>query len=321
MVIRSMSRTAQSSCVAVVIPCYKQAHFLADAIESVLAQTYPAAEIVVVDDGSPDDVAGVARRYPRVRYIRQANQGLSAARNTGIRATTSELLVFLDSDDRLLPLALERGVAHLTARADRGFVAGRMQVIDAEGALLKPWKPFPETDDYLAQMLFDHCGIYPLTTMYRRAAIEAVGGGFDVTLRSAEDWDMDLRIARRFAFHLYDEPVAEYRRHGSNMTRNARVMMTSILRVQRAQRPFVRGNGRLEAAYRAGVRHVQQSFGEVIIDQIHADARERHWLGVLDKACLLMRWYPRVVVDRAQLKMQRLRDRIAPERDQARSSS
>lgn len=315
-----MSRAAQSSRVAVVIPCYKQAHFLADAIESVLAQTYPAAEIVVIDDGSPDDVAGVARRYPQVRYIRQENQGLSAARNTGIRATTSELLVFLDSDDRLLPRALERGVAHITARPDRGFVAGRMQVIDADGALIKSWKPFVDCDDYYAQMLYDHCGIYPLTTMYRRSAIEAVGGGFDVTLRSAEDWDMDLRIARRFAFHLYNEPVAEYRRHGTNMTGNTRVMMTSILRVQHAQRPHLRGNRRLEAAYRIGVRHTQKSFGEVIITQIHADVRERNWTGALEKLLFLLRWYPRVVVDRVQLKVRKVRGRLEPAGHEARSS-
>ncbi|HEX6534382.1 MAG TPA: glycosyltransferase [Gemmatimonadaceae bacterium] len=302
------------------IPCYRQAHFLPEAIESVLAQTLPAAEIVVIDDGSPDDVAGVASRYPEVRYIRQENQGLSAARNTGIRATSSELLVFLDSDDRLLPRALERGAAHLEARPDCGFAAGRMQVIDAKGALIKPWKPFPEAEDYRERMLYDHCGIYPVTTMYRRWAIEAVGGGFDPTLRSAEDWDMDLRIARRFPFHLYNEPVAEYRRHGTNMTQNSRVMMTSILRVQHAQRRWVRGNRRMEAAYRAGVRHVQRSFGEIIIDQIHADARERRWLAVLDKLALLARWYPRVVLDRAEMKLRRLRERIAPERSQARSS-
>ena len=75
-----------SPVVSVVIPCYRQAHFLPEAIESVLAQTYPHFEIIVVDDGSPDDTRAVAGRYPGVRCLRQRNRGLSAARNAGLAA-------------------------------------------------------------------------------------------------------------------------------------------------------------------------------------------------------------------------------------------
>ncbi|PYL19270.1 MAG: hypothetical protein DMF41_10205, partial [Verrucomicrobia bacterium] len=96
--------------VSVVIPCYDQAHFLSEAIESVLAQTYPHFELVVVDDGSNDNTAAVVNRYPGIRYFRQENQGLAAARNAGLRQTMGEYLVFLDSDDRLLPSALEAGL-------------------------------------------------------------------------------------------------------------------------------------------------------------------------------------------------------------------
>jgi hypothetical protein len=80
--------------------------FSADAIESVLRQTHPDVEIVVVDDGSPDNTRDVAARYAGVRYVRQDNQGLAAARNTGIRESRNPYLVFLDADDRLLPCAL-----------------------------------------------------------------------------------------------------------------------------------------------------------------------------------------------------------------------
>src|SRR5215212_9690625 len=91
--------------VSVVIPCYNQAHFLSEAIESVLAQTHPNFEIIVVDDGSTDNTSEVAARYPGVRHIRQDNQGLAAARNTGLRESKGTCLVFLDADDRLLPNA------------------------------------------------------------------------------------------------------------------------------------------------------------------------------------------------------------------------
>lgn len=301
-----MSSTAPVARVAVVIPCYKQAHFLGDAIESTLKQTLPPSEVIVIDDGSPDDVRGVVARYPGVRYIRQRNQGLSAARNTGIRSTTSELIVFLDSDDRLLPHAIERGVTHHLAHAGCGFVAGRMHTIAADGSLLRRWRPFPVTNDDFAQLLINHCGIYPLTVMYRRSAIEAVGGGFDTSLRSAEDWDMDIRIARRFPFYLYNEPIAEYRKHGSNMTRNAPVMMKSIIQVLRAQRGFTRRTPHLEPARRKGIARVHGYFTEQVITQIHEDLAARRWRSALGKGLMLLRWHPHVVVERVGLKWEKV---------------
>src|SRR5918993_1194548 len=96
--------------VSVIIPCYNQAHFLPEAIDSVLNQTYPNYEIIVIDDGSTDDATGVARRYDNVRCIRQDNQGLPASRNIGFQESRGSYLLFLDSDDRLLPNALQVGV-------------------------------------------------------------------------------------------------------------------------------------------------------------------------------------------------------------------
>src|SRR5215217_62523 len=92
--------------VSVVIPCYNQAHFLKEAIESVLKQSYAHYEIVVVDDGSTDETSEVASSYEGVRLIRQENRGLAEARNTGIKHSEGDFLVFLDADDRLLPEAL-----------------------------------------------------------------------------------------------------------------------------------------------------------------------------------------------------------------------
>src|SRR3954469_14899324 len=107
--------TVPVTSVAVVIPCYKQANYLPDAIQSVLDQTHDRVEIVVVDDGSPDNTREVAARYATVRYVRQENQGLASARNTGIRESVSPYLVFLDADDRLLPNALAAGLACFAA--------------------------------------------------------------------------------------------------------------------------------------------------------------------------------------------------------------
>ena len=119
--------------VSVIIPCYKQAGFLSDAIESVLAQTHPYVEIIVVDDGSPDNTSDVALSYPGVRCIRQENQGLSAARNTGIRESTGDFLVFLDADDRLTPSASRRGLHYLRLVPQAVIAVGKHRVISFEG--------------------------------------------------------------------------------------------------------------------------------------------------------------------------------------------
>ncbi|HWO82736.1 MAG TPA: glycosyltransferase family A protein, partial [Solirubrobacterales bacterium] len=100
---------AAAPAVAVVIPCFNQAHYLAEAIESVLGQTRPPAELLVVDDGSEDNSYEVAGRYETVTRIQQRNRGVAAARNAGWKASDSEFLAFLDADDRLLPDALEIG--------------------------------------------------------------------------------------------------------------------------------------------------------------------------------------------------------------------
>src|SRR5215213_4115846 len=122
--------------VSVVIPCYNLAHFLGEAIESVLAQSYPNFEIIVVDDGSPDNTSEVAARYPGVRLVRQENQGLSGARNAGLARSEGEYVVFLDADDRLLPEALEAHLEHLKAHPECAFVSGRLKRIAADGSFL-----------------------------------------------------------------------------------------------------------------------------------------------------------------------------------------
>src|SRR5260370_39917329 len=99
--------------VSIVIVCYNQARYLPEAIQSALAQTLGDIEVLVVDDGSTDNTRDVALSFSLVRYVHQGNQGLAAARNAGIRETTSPYLLFLDADDRLLPEAEQSGLVYL----------------------------------------------------------------------------------------------------------------------------------------------------------------------------------------------------------------
>src|SRR4029450_6964262 len=121
--------------VSVVIPRYRQAHFLSEAIESVLGQTYPNVEVVVVDDGSPDNVGPVAGRYPGAVYVRQQNAGVSAARNEGVERSSGEFAIFLDADDRLLAGGVEAGLEQLKQHQDHAFASGQFRFIGADGGV------------------------------------------------------------------------------------------------------------------------------------------------------------------------------------------
>ena len=160
--------------VTVVIPCYRQAEFLSDSVASVCAQSFVDLEIVIVDDGSPDDTAEVAERlaaaYPnrRIRLLRQANQGLSASRNNGIAAAAGEYVLPLDADDLIAPTFVEDCVRVLDARTDVSIAYGTQRYFGE----LNEFPPMPEYD--LA--LLTRRNLFPCTALVRRQAWTEVGG-------------------------------------------------------------------------------------------------------------------------------------------------
>ena len=122
-----LSRTTTSSdeaLVSVIIPCYNHARFLGEAIVSVIRQSYPHIEIIVVDDGSTDDTEQVITSYPNIQHIRQENLGVSRARNMGLSMSRGAYVLFLDADDRLLPDAVATGVHALASRKEYAFAFG-----------------------------------------------------------------------------------------------------------------------------------------------------------------------------------------------------
>src|SRR4051795_5122495 len=129
--------------IAVVIPVYNGERFLRDAIESVLAQSLPAAEVVVVDDGSSDRSAAVAEGFgPPVRVLRKPHRGVSAARNVGVEHSRSDLIAFLDADDRMKPDRLERQAAALAEAPAPAIALGREEVRSDPGL-----EPPPQLDE------------------------------------------------------------------------------------------------------------------------------------------------------------------------------
>ena len=243
--------------VSVIIPCYNQAKYLPDAIESALAQTHARHEVIVIDDGSLDDVAGVAARYPVVRCVRQPNGGLSAARNTGIRESHGDYLVFLDADDRLLPDALRSGVDCFNVRPECAFVSGHYRMMRDDGTPLPDFVQMPpEPDAYRTLLQRNYIGMHA-TVMYRRAIFESIGG-FNRELATCEDYDMYLRIARGHAVHSHNRVVAEYRRHDSAMSMDPARMLRGALDAFAVQRHYIADKPDYVRAQKAGIRYMRR---------------------------------------------------------------
>jgi glycosyltransferase involved in cell wall biosynthesis len=279
--------------VTVVIPCYNQARYLGFAIESVLAQTYPHVEVLVVDDGSTDNTSIVAARYPGVRSIRQANHGVAAARNEGLRQSSGEFLVFLDADDRLLPRAVEIGLKHLGAHPECAFVSGFYRELSSDGRTSRPAEQQRiEGDPYLALLSRGYIGM-PGTVMYRREVFTSVGG-FETTLSPAEDHDIYLRISRQHPVHCHGEVVAEYRDQGSSASRDPTRMLQATVAAHRAQWKHVRNLGEQHReAYRAGLRYWQEGYGPHVAAELVQLLRQRDWPRLVTGARALSRDYPR----------------------------
>ena len=238
--------------VSVIIPCYNHAQFLAQAVESVLTQSYSDFEIIVVDDGSTDNTTEVVRRHSPVRYVYQENAGLSSARNTGLRHSRGKFLVFLDADDRLLPHALETGVGCIRERPECAFVSGRCRVIDSKGAILPSPKQLQIEREHYVQLLRGGTYIWcPATVLYQRCVFEFVHG-FNPKVNPAADYDLYLRVTRDFPVYSHAQIVAEYRKHSSNMSRDVSRMQHAALAAHEAQSNFVKANCHYREAYDAG---------------------------------------------------------------------
>jgi len=243
---------AKALLVSVIIPTYNYAHFIGEAIESVLAQTYRNFEIIVVDDGSTDDTAQVVSRFSSVRYLFQTNKGIAPARNTGLKFSLGECLVFLDADDRLLPDCLATSINCLENNSQLGFVSGQWERIDAHGKALPPIPPIlVKQNHYRAFLDFNYMGTMG-QVMFRRSVLEAVNE-FDASVPGCDDMEMYLRISRIYPVECHAKVVVQKRTHGSNTSGNRKMMLTSMLKVYRAQWKYVKDDSDLERLCRQGI--------------------------------------------------------------------
>jgi hypothetical protein len=210
---------SERALVSAIITTYNYAHFLPDAIESVLGQSCDGLEIVVVDDGSTDDTAAVAARYADrgVRYVRRPHGGAGRARNGGLEVTSAPLIAFLDADDVWLPDRVAAGMDHLARHPELALAAAHAFACDEQ---LRPTAVVPAATRaagcMLDQLLVDNVVLNPSSVLIKRSAIEAAGGFSEIAF--GEDWDTWIEIAKRFPIGFIDRPLALVRRHAGSVS-------------------------------------------------------------------------------------------------------
>jgi glycosyltransferase involved in cell wall biosynthesis len=217
--------------VSIIIPTYNRSHVLATTLKSVLAQTYPALEIIVVDDGSTDDTETALSRFRgRIRYIKQVNQGVEMARNRGIRVSTGDYLTFLDDDDLMMPDKIARQVKVLRSRPEVGLVHCRYHYIDKDGNLMETTGMLPQGD--VRRNLLWGCFPWSGGPLIRRECFDHIGEREHRDWYG--DWGMWLRIALAgYEFSCVQEPLGCYRMVPGSMiddkVANAERLVFSIL--------------------------------------------------------------------------------------------
>lgn len=232
--------------ISVVIPCYNAEPYIAAAIRSVFLQDWPSIEIIVVDDGSKDNSAKVvADTFPTVKLVQQSNQGVAAARNTGIAIATGEWIAFLDADDIWLAGKLSQQWAQLQANPgvrmnytawhvwqsiDAAPSTGLLQQLEARSFDAQAW--VGATGWVYNDLLLD-CVVWTSTVLAHRSVFEEVGN-FDVTLRIGEDYDLWLRASRVTQILRVPQPLALYRTHPASITKTAPTKNYQGLVIQRA---------------------------------------------------------------------------------------
>ncbi len=215
--------------VSVILPTYNRCGFIGKAIESVIAQTYTAWELIIVDDGSTDQTENVVKIYAgrdsRIRYIKQKNAGCASARNRALAEAKGQYITFLDDDDLFRPDKLSVQIEFLEKNPQFGFVYSDSKLIDRDGNHLRNIPEVPQTSFLELIMGF---AVPPIAILARKECFDKVGG-FCTKLRSSDDFDMWLRIAKEFPIAYYPNMVASYIWHDSNLTLNQRKTTCNLM--------------------------------------------------------------------------------------------
>jgi glycosyltransferase involved in cell wall biosynthesis len=215
--------------VSVIVPVFNGARFLAECLESLLAQDYPAVEIVVVDDGSSDGSADVAESFAGARVLRRPHEGLGATRNAGIHASTGSLIGFCDADDTWKPEKARVQVEYLDAHPACAVVLCRQDTYFEPGVSAPAWL-IPD------QVRGDLDGVSPTSGLFRRHVLERVGG-FRTDMESGSDFNLLVRTrAAGLGIELIEQPLRMRRIHDDQMMSRTGPALPDMFRTVREHR-------------------------------------------------------------------------------------
>jgi len=214
----------ESQAVSVIIPTHNRAELVGRAISSVLAQSRPPEEVLVVDDGSTDDTTErLASRFPGIRYRAIAHRGVSGARNRGIRDARGDWLAFLDSDDEWLPAKLEEQLAALAAEPQYRL-CHTDEIWIRNGRRVNPRRRHAKRGGFLFRHCLPRCAISPSSVLVHRSVFARVGL-FDESLPACEDYDLWLRICAIFpVLYLDRRLVVKYGGHDDQLSRTVEAL-------------------------------------------------------------------------------------------------
>lgn len=253
--------SARPPSVSVVVPVYNGAATIAGTLTSVLQQTFPDFELLVIDDGSTDATTAVVASFddPRVALHSFENRGLAASRNRGVRLARGELIAFLDADDLWRPKKLARQVDALRAAPQAGLAYSFTDCIDERDRYLGPASHIAASGRVYEKLLVWNFLDSGSSAMVRAAALAEVGL-FDESLPAAEDWDLWLRLAWHYPFVCIAEPDVLYRVHGSAMSSNIRRQEAACVRVFTAALDRLPEGPLREALRREGAANLNRYF-------------------------------------------------------------
>ena len=220
--------------VSVIIPTYNRANLMKEAIKSVLKQTYQDFEIIVIDDGSTANIEETVKGFNnfKIRYICHTNnQGVSAARNTGIRVSRGKYIALLDSDDEWLPEKLDKQIKILQDGSPKlGVVYSDLLYIDENGKSMNKLRNRKKEGYIYEDLLGENYVGPPSTLLVRKECFHKVGL-FDDLVDTMEDWDMSIRIAKYYIFSHIKIPLVKYRLHSNQFSKNLRVKNIAANRI------------------------------------------------------------------------------------------
>ena len=227
--------------VSVIIPTYNHRDYVLQTLDSVFAQTFEDYEIIVINDGSPDDSAEVLQPLTdagKIRYFEQANAGQSAARNRGLAVATGEFIAFLDDDDLWPPDKLRWQVEFLDEHPDVAVIGGSVQPIDGQGEKVM-YELFYQKPLTLESLFRGSPFVSPGQTVIRTEALRKIGG-LNEKLWGVDDYDMWFQLLKSETIEVRPQLSLCYRYHSANASNNRMKMFHNVLKVVHTELPHAR---------------------------------------------------------------------------------